>query len=88
MCFSFSQSSRLWLISVYSRAVEPLPYSLEDRGAGTEDRQLAGEGRTGEIAVRQQKSEIETKIPTTTTTISHWAPLTPQSSLQTEISLV
>ena len=68
MFISFSQSSRLWLISVYSRAVEPLPYSLEDRGAGTEDRQLAGEGRTGEIAVRQQKSEIETKIPTTTTT--------------------
>ena len=56
MFISFSQSSRLWLISVYSRAVEPLPYSLEDRGAGTEDRQLAGEGRTGEIAVRQQKS--------------------------------
>ena len=48
------------MISVYSRAVQPLPYSLEDR-AGTEDRQLAGEGRTGEVGVRDIRNTIRNR---------------------------
>ena len=48
-------------ICVQPCSVARLPYSLEDR-AGTEDRQLAGVGRTGEIreseAGQHQSREI------------------------------